>query len=64
MIFILILVCGFHLRPVVGAFALFSVPAQETVATPVEVTKPEMKWTISAEPYSTHCYFTSKKANN
>ena len=47
-----------------GAFALFSVPAQETVATPVEVTKPEMKWAISAEPYSTHCYFTSKKANN
>ena len=50
--------------PVVGEIPLFSVPAQETVTTPVEVEKPEMKQAISVEPYSTHFYFTSKKANN
>ena len=47
-----------------GAIPLFAVPEQETVATPVEVTKFEMNKAISDEPYSTHCYFTSKKANN
>ena len=29
--------------PVVGEIPLFSVPAQETDTTPVEVEKPEMK---------------------